>query len=94
IRDAHADNLIRRARYRLLQRDPVARAQAIAVAEENPRDIGVQFRVLDGRELAKAEPLLRDDLPGAIHWLGPWTASDPGGLVSAYAGLFERLGGT
>ncbi|GKT37265.1 FAD-binding oxidoreductase, partial [Aduncisulcus paluster] len=94
IRDAHADNLIRRAGYRLLHRDPAALEQAIAVAEENRREFGVQFRVLDGRELAKAETLLRDDLPGAIHWLGPWTTSDPGGLVSAYAGLFEHLGGT
>ena len=67
IRDAHADNLIRRAGYRLLHRDPAALEQAIAVAEENRREFGVQFRVLDGRELAKAEPLLRDDLPGAIQ---------------------------
>ncbi|MBR0796809.1 FAD-binding oxidoreductase [Bradyrhizobium jicamae] len=94
ISEAHAGNLIRRAGYRLLHRDPVALEQAIATAEENRRDYGVQFRVLSGSELAKAEPLLRDDLPGAIHWLAPWTVSDPGGLVSAYAGLFERLGGT
>lgn len=93
IREAHADNLIRRAGYRLLHRDPAAFAQAIATAEQNQRDYGVKFRVLDGRELAKAEPVLRDDLPGAIHWLEPWTVSDPGSLVSAYAALFERLGG-
>ena len=53
----------------------------------------MQFRVLTGSELAKAEPLLRDDFPGAIHWLEPWTVSDPGALVSAYAGLFQSLGG-
>jgi D-lysine oxidase len=93
IREAHADNLIRRDGYRLLHRDPAAFELAIATAEENRRDFGVQFRVLNGSELAKAEPLLRDDLPGAIHWLEPWTVSDPGGLVSAYAGLLERLGG-
>ena len=93
IREAHADNLVRRAGYRLLHRDPRAFELAIATAEENRRDFGVEFRVLSGSELAKAEPLLRDDLPGAIHWLGPWTVSDPGGLVSAYARLFERLGG-
>jgi D-amino-acid dehydrogenase len=93
IREAHADNLVRRAGYRLLHRDPKAFELAIATAEENRRDFGVEFRVLSGSELAKAEPLLRDDLPGAIHWLGPWTVSDPGGLVSAYARLFERLGG-
>jgi D-amino-acid dehydrogenase len=93
IREAHADNLIRRAGFRILHRDPAALENAIAIAEENRRDYGVKFRVLDGSELAKAEPILREDLPGAIHWLEPWTVSDPGGLVSAYAGLFERLGG-
>ncbi|MCA6121588.1 FAD-binding oxidoreductase [Bradyrhizobium sp. WSM 1704] len=93
IREAHADNLIRRAGFRILYRDRAALEAAIATAEQNRRDYGVQFRVLDGSELARAEPILRDDLPGAIHWLEPWTVSDPGGLVSAYAGLFERLGG-
>lgn len=93
IREAHADNLIRRAGYRHLHRDPVAFERAIARAEENRREFGVQFRVLTGSELAKAEPLLRDDFPGAIHWLEPWTVSDPGALVSAYAGLFQSLGG-
>jgi D-amino-acid dehydrogenase len=94
IREAHADNLIRRAGYGLLHRDPAAFELAVATAEENRREFGVQFRVLSGAELAKAEPLLRDDLPGAIHWLEPWTVSDPGSLVSAYADLFERLGGS
>jgi D-amino-acid dehydrogenase len=94
IQEAHADNLVRHAGYRLLHRDPADFELAIANAEENRRDYGVQFRVLDGKELAKAEPLLRDDLPGAIHWLGPWTVSDPGGLVAAYARLFQRLGGS
>ena len=94
IREAHADNLIRRAGYRLLHRDPAAFKLAVATAEQDRREFGVQFRVLSGAELAKAEPLLRDDLPGAIHWLEPWTVSDPGSLVSAYADLFQRLGGT
>jgi D-amino-acid dehydrogenase len=93
IREAHADNLIRRAGYRLLHRDLKAFELAIATAEENRRDFGVRFDVLNGNQLAKAEPLLRDDLPGAIHFLEPWTVSDPGSLVAAYAGLFERLGG-
>src|SRR5262249_19844911 len=94
IREAHADNLVRRAGYRILHRDPAALELAIATAEENQREYGVRFRVLSGSELAKAEPILRDDLPGAIHWLEPWTVSDPGGLVLAYARLFQRLGGT
>ena len=94
IREAHADNLVRRAGYRLLHRDAAELQLAIKTAEENERQYGVKFRVLSGSELAKAEPLLRDDLPGAIHWLEPWTVSDPGGLVSAYARLFQRLGGS
>ncbi|MCP3466300.1 MULTISPECIES: FAD-binding oxidoreductase [unclassified Bradyrhizobium] len=93
IREAHADNLIRRAGYRLLHRDPAALELAIKTAEENQRDFGVNFRVLSGSELAKAEPILRDDLPGAIHWLDTWTVSDPGALVATYAELFQRLGG-
>jgi D-amino-acid dehydrogenase len=94
IREAHADNLVRRSGYRLLHREPAAFERAVAMAEENQRDFGVKFRVLSGSELAKAEPLLRGDLPGAIHWLEPSTVSDPGGLVAAYAELFRRLGGT
>lgn len=93
IREAHADNLIRRSGYRLLHRDPKALELAVATAEENRRDFGVQFDVLNGSQLAKAEPLLRDDLPGAIHFRQPWTVSDPGSLVGAYAELFQRRGG-
>src|SRR5262249_30563165 len=88
IRGAPAGNLVRPAGDRLQPGDPRAFELAIATAEETRRDFGVEFRVLSGQELAKAEPLLRDDLPGAIHWLGPWTVSDPGALVSAYARLF------
>ena len=94
IREAHADNLIRRAGYRALFRDAAALDDSIKAAEEDRREFGVNFRVLSGSELTKAEPILRDDLPGAIHWLDTWTVSDPGALVTAYANLFERLGGT
>lgn len=94
IREAHADNLIRRAGYRHLHRDPVSFDQAIKAAEDDEREFGVRFRALSGAELAKAEPILRDDLPGAIHWLDTWTVSDPGALVTAYAELLERLGGS
>lgn len=93
IREAHADNLIRRAGYRMLHRDPAAFDLAVRTAEEDRREFGVNFRVLSGAELARAEPILRDDLPGAIHWMDTWTVSDPGALVTAYAELFERQGG-
>lgn len=94
IREADAGALVRREGYRLLHRNQAALDEAVATAQVNHREYGVRFRVLTGRELAKAEPILKDDLPGAIHWLDPWTVSDPGGLVTAYASLFRRLGGT
>jgi D-amino-acid dehydrogenase len=94
IREAHADNLIRRAGYRVLYRDAAAFDLAIRTAEEDRDEFGVNFRVLSGGELARAEPVLRDDLPGAVHWLDTWTVSDPGALVTAYAELLLRLGGT
>ena len=94
IREAHADNLIRRAGYRHLHRDAASLDLAVKAAEQDQREFGVKFRALSGAELAKAEPILRDDLPGAIHWLETWTVSDPGALVTAYAELFQRLGGT
>jgi D-amino-acid dehydrogenase len=53
----------------------------------------VKFRVLTSRELAQAEPGLIDAGVGGLHWQEPWTASDPGALVAAYANLFTRLGG-
>jgi D-amino-acid dehydrogenase len=94
IREAHADNLIRRAGYRHLHRDAASLDLAVKAAEQDQREFGVKFRALSGAELAKAEPILRDDLPGAIHWLETWTVSDPGALVTAYAESFQRLGGT
>ncbi len=94
IRETNAGALVRRGGYRLLHRDRAALDEAVAIAEANRNEYGVNFCVLSGSELAKAEPILRDDLPGAIHWLDTWTVSDPGGLVAAYAMLFKRLGGT
>lgn len=94
IREANADNLVRRAGYRRLYRDPAELELAVKTAEATRRDFGVDFRVLSGAELAKAEPILRDDFPGALHWLDTWTTSDPGRLVATYASLFQRLGGT
>src|SRR5690606_35840118 len=47
----------------------------------------------DWPALKAAEPNLIGGLAGAIHWTDPWTVSDPGALVSAYFGLFEKLGG-
>ena len=94
IRDSGAGNLVQRAGYHLLQRDPAALAAAVATAETLRAAYGVKFRVLSADDLARAEPGLKQAPGGAIHWLDAWTVSDPGGLVTAYAALFEKLGGT
>ena len=58
IREAHADNLIRRAGYRAVFRDAAAMDQSIKDAEADRSEFGVNFRVLSGSELSKAEPIL------------------------------------
>jgi D-amino-acid dehydrogenase len=94
IRDCGAGNLVQRAGYHLLHRDPAALAAAVATAEALRAAYGIKFRVLSADDLARAEPGLTEAPGGAIHWLQTWTVSDPGGLVTAYAALFESLGGT
>lgn len=94
IHEAGANALVRRAGYRLLHRQQAALDKAAATAEARRLDHGVNFRVMSRADLAKAEPIRTDDVAGAIYWLDPWTVSDPGGLVSAYADLFRHLGGT
>src|SRR5690606_27836162 len=62
-------------------------------AKGDHEQFGIGYKVLDWAELKAVEPDLVGGLAGAIHWTAPWTVSDPGALVSAYFGLFEKLGG-
>jgi D-amino-acid dehydrogenase len=62
-------------------------------AEEGRQRFDVRFKVLDREALVAKEPDLSNDIVGAIHWLDPWTVSDPGALVAAYARAFETQGG-
>jgi D-lysine oxidase len=94
IRESGAGNLVQRGGYHLFHREPAALETAIAMADAMRAAYGVKFRALTADELARAEPGLRHSAAGAIHWQETWTVSDPGGLVTAYAALFESLGGT
>jgi D-amino-acid dehydrogenase len=94
IREAGADSLVRRRGYRSLYRTQAALDEAAMVAGKLASEFGVPARVMAAAELAAAEPELTQTGAGAIHWLEPWTVSDPGGLVAAYADLFTRSGGT
>ncbi|MEY9104588.1 D-amino-acid dehydrogenase [Bradyrhizobium yuanmingense] len=93
IRQSRADHLIRRDGFRVLHRDQAALDAAARGASALHEAYGVKFRVLSSIDLKQAEPALTDTGVGGLHWLEPWTASDPGALVTAFAGLFTRLGG-
>ena len=94
IAEAGADALVRRKGYRTLHRTQAAMDRAALVAEALAAEHGVRSQIVGPAQLAAAEPGLNETGAGAIHWLDPWSVSDPGGLVSAYADLFRRAGGT
>lgn len=88
-----ADNIIRRDGYIELHRTPAKLDKARTAAERFRSEFGVAARMLTGPELRAMEPAIKVDILGATHWSDSWNASDPGGLVAAYAALFERRGG-
>ncbi|MGD9946032.1 MAG: NAD(P)/FAD-dependent oxidoreductase, partial [Burkholderiaceae bacterium] len=93
IEAAGAQDLVRREGYRVLFRTSATFDAAAMQARTLAADFGLRVELLDGAALARAEPGLQMPLAGAIHWLDPWTVSDPGALVARYAALFERRGG-
>jgi len=94
IREAGADNLVQRSGYHSLRRTQAALDEVAAVAETLAAEFGVRSEIISPAQLAAAEPGLNETGAGAVHWRDPWTVSDPGGLVSAYADLFTHNGGT
>jgi D-amino-acid dehydrogenase len=90
---ANAEHLIRREGYRVLYRTSRDLEFGAKEAERLGRDYGVQHRLLSPTGLAIAEPSLRIDAAGALHWLSSWTVSDPGALMNAYGETFLRRGG-
>jgi D-amino-acid dehydrogenase len=94
IRAAGADNLVRRDGYLLLHRQADQFAEAVDNAKRLSEQWGLPYRVLDANGVRASEPAVTGPVAGAIHWTGPWTISDPGRLVKAYAELFVRRGGS
>ena len=93
IERAGAGNLVRKAGFRLMLRTPAEFEAAVKDAERKRQTYGMNYAALSAYELMAAEPALKSGGAGGLHWLDSWTVSDPGGLVSCYAGLFERSGG-
>ena len=93
IEAAGAQDLVRREGFRFVFRTARAWQEGAERARRLERDFGVRHAVLDGAELARAEPALRLPAAGAVHWLEPWAVNDPGELVARYARLFASRGG-
>jgi D-amino-acid dehydrogenase len=89
-----ADNLIRRGGLRFVFRTQEALDKAAKDAERIHEAYGPPMKIIDGAELAVAEPSIKIPLKGAVHWTGSWSCMDPGGLTEAYANLFVSRGGT
>lgn len=93
IQAAGADNIIRRDGYIELHRTPAKFDKAQRTARRFREEFGVEATLLDSAQLAALEPSIRVPVTGATHWSDSWNCADPGGLVAAYAALFEGRGG-
>ena len=90
---AKADDLIRHEGFRFVFRSARALDEGARRARRLEDTFGVRHRLENAAALAHAEPALHSGLAGAVHWLDPWSVSDPGALVQRYAKLFEAEGG-
>lgn len=93
IEAAGAQALLRKAGWIRAFRTERAMDEAVSAARRWQAEYGVQHEVLDRAGLHAAEPALGPVLIGAVRYTSAESVSDPGGLVAAYAKLFERLGG-
>ena len=76
----------------------VRRRASISAAQQSEladlSEIGLDAAEIGVEELARLEPDIDMlHIAGAIHYRDPWTVSDPGKLVKAYAKLFASVGG-
>ncbi len=92
--EAGATDLLRPIGYLRLFNTAAGLEAVLPEAEAAHRDHGVNYRVLEPAGLAELEPHLHSGKAGAIHWTDPYSVSDPHALTTAYARLFQHLGGT
>lgn len=93
IASAGAASLIRKQGYLKLFRSQKALDEECSRAASDSASYGVEYEVLNKAQLATLEPHLAAPLAGAIHWKQPWTVTDPGALVQAYADDVIAKGG-
>ncbi|WP_322101393.1 FAD-dependent oxidoreductase [Paraburkholderia sp. J41] len=90
---AGAQALLRTGGWIKAFRTEAALQRALAEARRAQVEYGVPYEALDRAALQAAEPALRAAFAGALRFTSADSVSDPGGLVAAYAKLFEARGG-
>ena len=92
VAEAEVPDLLRRTGWIKLFRSDATLAGAVRDFERASQ-YGVEGLVLDDKAIAAREPNLTGAFAGGIHFTAPGFVPDPGGLVKAYATLFQRKGG-
>ena len=93
IEAAGAQALLRTDGWMKVFRSAHAMDATVADAQRWQREYGVHHEALDAAALRAAEPALSHTLVGGVRYTDSDSVSDPNGLVKAYVGLFEQLGG-
>ncbi len=90
---ANAAGLVRHTGYLRLFRQSKALQAALQKEEKAHAIFGCPFELRDAKGVRELEPDLAGAYAGGIWLTDMMSVSDPGGLVKAYAALFETLGG-
>jgi D-amino-acid dehydrogenase len=90
---AGAQALLRTNGWMKVFRRERAMEATLADARRWQREYGVSHEALDAVALRAAEPALSHTLVGGVRYTDSDSVSDPNGLVTAYAKLFQTLGG-
>ncbi|MDQ8953367.1 FAD-binding oxidoreductase [Acinetobacter rudis] len=92
IEQANVEHLVNNQGFMEVYRTQKALDTSVKAAERLQQH-GVHHNVLNVKQIQMEEPALRENFVGAIHWTDPISIRNPGGLVKAYAKLFEQRGG-
>ncbi|WP_442808556.1 NAD(P)/FAD-dependent oxidoreductase [Trinickia soli] len=93
IEAAGAQSLLRKGGWIKVFRTREALQKTLDDARRWHDEYDVAYEGLDREALHAAEPSLGSVLIGGVRFTSSDSVSDPGGLVTAYANLFEQLGG-
>lgn len=93
MRESGAEDLARPTGWMKVFRTERERDKRFAEAERWRQEFGLNFRVLNAKQIQEAEPHLAPVLAGALHWIDPLAVIDPQALALKYLKLFETLGG-